>query len=338
MSEEKKVNFKEFKLDLSPMSKYKSAAIEKAKSVVSGSIRIRTFNDNITDASRLPELKSIFGRFFHKNQLAILFGDTGLGKTILGNLIALGGAEGESRIAEFPNEAGAFKVLYFDYELSDRQFYKRFKRAEYTENLFRADVNPDCIGCSMTISEIRKAIISMGADLIVIDNLSAMVMESTADPEIALKIMGELKKLAMELNVSVLVLAHTPKMYDSMPITVNHLAGSKHLSNFADSIFALGKSCKGANMRYLKHVKNRDVADTDQVYLLEIVESGNELTFEYLGMDYEANHLEGGGKTKEDRKIVAAKMKSEGKTLDEIASLFGVNKSTVSRWLNQPEE
>ena len=42
-----------------------------------------------------------------------------------------------------------------------------------------------------------------------------------------------------------------------MPITQNDLAGSKKLYNFFDSVFAIGKSAKDENLRYIKQLKVR---------------------------------------------------------------------------------
>ena len=48
-----------------------------------------------------------------------------------------------------------------------------------------------------------------------------------------------------------------PKRDLSSPITQNHLAGSKKLYNFFDSVFAIGMSAKDNRLRYIKQVKVR---------------------------------------------------------------------------------
>ena len=58
-------------------------------------------------------------------------------------------------------------------------------------------------------------------------------------------------------GLSILVLAHTPKRPFARPLTVNDLAGSKQLSNFTDTMFAIGDSIQGSNIRYLKTKKQK---------------------------------------------------------------------------------
>ena len=72
--------------------------------------------------------------------------------------------------------------------------------------------------------------------------------------------MKVLKNLKTAFDLSILVLAHTPKRYHMSPLTINDLHGSKMLSNFADNIFALGESRMGRDLRYLKHLKLRNAA------------------------------------------------------------------------------
>jgi hypothetical protein len=66
--------------------------------------------------------------------------------------------------------------------------------------------------------------------------------------------MKYLKGLQRTHSLSILILAHTPKIAESTPITQNDMAGSKHLMNFVDSAFALGQSHKNGRLRYLKQI------------------------------------------------------------------------------------
>jgi hypothetical protein len=60
--------------------------------------------------------------------------------------------------------------------------------------------------------------------------------------------------LETKFNLSILALAHTPKMEASKPINKNHLQGSKMLINFCDSSFAIGEN-QETGLRYLKQIK-----------------------------------------------------------------------------------
>ncbi|NBO50672.1 MAG: hypothetical protein EBU80_13355 [Chitinophagia bacterium] len=75
----------------------------------------------------------------------------------------------------------------------------------------------------------------------------------------ALPLMQKLKSLKTKYGLSMLVLAHSPKRSLFNPLTRNDIAGSKHLANFADSIFAIGESAQDKSFRYIKQLKSRAV-------------------------------------------------------------------------------
>ena len=50
-----------------------------------------------------------------------------------------------------------------------------------------------------------------------------------------------MRMLKIKHNLTILLVAHTPKIDASRPLTVNSLHGSKMISNFVDNIFAIGK-------------------------------------------------------------------------------------------------
>jgi KaiC/GvpD/RAD55 family RecA-like ATPase len=107
----------------------------------------------------------------------------------------------------------------------------------------------------LIISRIREDIDITKAKIVIIDNITYLTTHSAEDSQVALTLMRLLKELKTEKNLSILVLAHTPKKTSSFGITIQDLAGSKHLSNFADGVFALGYSTKDTGLRYFIQVK-----------------------------------------------------------------------------------
>ena len=95
------------------------------------------------------------------------------------------------------------------------------------------------------------------AKILIIDNLTYLKTQATETAKEALPLMKLLKELKGKYDLSILALAHTPKRNLSNPISKNDLAGSKHLANFTDSIFAIGESSKDKSLRYLKQIKAR---------------------------------------------------------------------------------
>jgi len=253
--------------------------------------RIRTAAQRLTDARNAPPLRPLFGCLWETPGIAILAGDTGVGKSVLAvhiahlitsdkrELLGLGCAVREL-------------VLYYDFELTDRQFEKRFDGFPFTDELLTGDTNPAAVDVeSFTFDHICADLDRTGARIVILDNISALAMKTTADADVSIGIMKGLKRLQLERGVSSLVLAHTPKLPPGAALSLNHLAGSKHLSNFADSVFFIGRSVQGARTRYVKQVKNRTDEELPGVLVCELSDEHGHLGFTLLGPDEEAPHL-----------------------------------------------
>lgn len=296
--------------------------------------RVRTFKQIVEETKSLPPAKRLMGDLIYENEVTILAGDTGVGKSLSAVEIAIHLAKGTSIHEIFPNESAPLNVVYIDYELTDIQFYKRYHADDYPDNLFRVDGNPECTGieCGVNIKHIKEVINTYNAQVIIIDNLSALINGSGRDPEQALSIMSMFKSLQKELGVTLLVLAHTPKRYENTPLRVEDVAGSKQISNFTDSIWFIAKSTKGKSIRYYKQVKQRNTEELDGVYTMEIKSNENGIYFEYLGLSSEKEHLrENSGDQLLTRNEEMKAQLAEGKTRGQVAQAFGVHKSTLSR-------
>lgn len=266
--------------------------------------KVQTANQFITQAATRPAAARLFGDFFREGELCILFADTNTGKSLLavqiGESLARGGV-----IAPFQNEAEKHKVLYFDFELSDKQFQARYTDAttgelySFSENFLRAEINPDSITDITEITEtylyqqFEQSIINSGAKIVIVDNLTYLKHE-TEKSRNALPLMKMLKLLKIKHNITILTVAHTPKRDATKPITRNDLGGSKMLINFADSAFCVGESSKDTAIRYLKQIKARDseiVYHSDNVGTFQIQKPDRFLHFDFMGFSTEAEHL-----------------------------------------------
>jgi len=135
--------------------------------------------------------------------------------------------------------------------------------------------------------------ISENAKIIIIDNLTYLC-NSSEKGDLAGMLMMELMKMKRKLGVSLLILAHTPKRPLTNPITQNDLAGSKKLYNFFDSVFAIGKSARDGNLRYVKQIKVRYGEydyDSDNVLVFELKKEHSFLGFVSRGTATERQHL-----------------------------------------------
>ncbi len=269
---------------------------------VNNLLLVRSVNQCINDAKSRPIPKMLFSEFWHEEELSILFADTNLGKSILAVQIANSISKGEA-IRGFKLEAEKQVVMYFDFEMSDKQFEKRYSinyanHYIFDNNFLRIEINPDCTDFTdfekALFEAIENNIVLYDAKILIIDNLTYLKTQATETAKEALPLMKRLKELKIKHNLSILALAHTPKRNLIFPITKNDLAGSKHLSNFADSIFAIGESCKDKSLRYLKQLKARAtevIYDSENIIVAEISQHHNFLAFEFMDFSSEREHL-----------------------------------------------
>jgi archaellum biogenesis ATPase FlaH len=313
-----------------------------------GLFLVRTANRCIEQAKNRPIPKMLFGEFWSEGELCILFAESGLGKSILAVQIGNSNSKGE-QISGFKLEAPAQTVLYFDFELNDKMFEKRYSieyQNHYTfdENFYRVEINPDApIPESQSFedylnSSLERSIIETGAKILIIDNLTYLRTE-TEKAKDALPLMKHLKALKSRYGLSILALAHTPKRDLSKPITRNDLQGSKMLYNFCDSVFAIGESATDKGIRYLKQIKPRNtelIYDTENICICQLNKPTNFLHFEFMGFGTEREHLK--QFTEKDRANTIEKVKElsqQGKTQRQISIELSISLGAVNKYLKK---
>ena len=282
------------------------------------------------------------------NELCILFADTNLGKSILAVQIGNSISKGEC-IPGFKFEAQQQPILYFDFELSDKQFENRYS-IEYNQHyifdndFIRVEIDPDAnipdgdtFENYLNIS-LERSIIETSSKILIIDNLTYLKNETEKSRD-ALPLMKYLKALKSKYDLSILVLAHTPKRDLSKPISRNDLAGSKMLINFVDSCFSIGESHSDKHIRYIKQIKARNteiIYDTENVAVCQIYKAHNFLQFEFVDYGSEMEHLKQISKEDRETNVMRVKELSEGgMTQREIAHELSISLGTVNNYLKK---
>lgn len=264
----------------------------------------KTANEWLDQAKLKPMPLMLLDRLWYQSELAILFADTNVGKSIFAVQITDALSRGKSLIPFAPCKK-RFKILYCDFEMSDKQFENRYSKDfkdhyEFCSGFYRAELNLDEFILKddkpieeLISNEITDYVSKHDVDIVIIDNLTYVVKELEKSKNVQ-PLMQKLKWISNKFSMSILVLAHTPKRDNTKPLTGNDIGGSKFFSNFADSIFAIGKSTQGENVRYVKQIKSRNSCvryGADNVLVFEIVKNFNFLEFQYLKTDEERNHL-----------------------------------------------
>ncbi|HEY3390341.1 MAG TPA: AAA family ATPase, partial [Prolixibacteraceae bacterium] len=153
-----------------------------------GLFTVKTASQWIEQAKTRPDPHMLFGEFWFEGELCILFADTNLGKSILavqiGNSISRG-----KHIPEFKMEAPKQTILYFDFELSDKQFENRYsikfeKHYKWDNNFIRVEINPEANLPEdqsfeiFLIQSVEFLIQETGAKVLIIDNLTYLKNEN----------------------------------------------------------------------------------------------------------------------------------------------------------------
>lgn len=297
-----------------------------------GILRVRKANDWTAEAASRPDPKPLWDCLWNEGEVCCLFADSNLGKSILAVEIA----------AEISKTQ---KVIYYDFELSDKQFQLRYTDAQgniyrFNDNFLRGEVDVDGFSGGdfedEVLASIEKQAEARSVNVLIIDNLTCLCNASEKGDAAGI-LMQNLMTLKKCHGWSILMISHTPKRSLSSPITQNDLAGSKKLFNFFDSVFAIGQSAQDPNLRYIKQLKVRAGAfkyDADNVITCEIIKDGSWLHFQRIGYGTERSHLqEPSEKDREAQVKQARELQANGKTQREIATLMGISAAKVNRLL-----
>jgi KaiC/GvpD/RAD55 family RecA-like ATPase len=306
----------------------------KDKPMSIGMFKIQTANGLMSYAEKLPDQEALWRSCIYRGDVAMLFSDTNLGKTVLAIQMGV-------------EIAKRYKVLYFDFEMSDKQFYVRYSdeygnKYVFPDNFYRVSVDVDKMRSEDVVKTFEQSALNCveeviqctGAQVCFIDNLTWLCANSEKS-DAASRLMMRFVDLKKRYNLTLVVISHTPKLIPNSPITIDSLAGSKKLSIFLDDAIAIGRSCKDDNLRYIKQLKvrtGRIVFSSDNVIVCSLQKDSNFLKFVPQGFSTEKEHLK--AFTDKEETEITAKIKEEitkGTPRREIAKMFGITYYKVGK-------
>lgn len=299
-----------------------------------GFFKVKTANKTLEDSSKAPDPIPLWKTLWYEGEVCCLFSDSNLGKSILAVQIA-------------EEIAHKQKVLYFDFELSDKQFEIRYSDENkqlhrFPDNLYRVTIDRDKIDPENydenLMLGIENAALSNNAKVLIVDNLT-FVCSNSEKGDAAGFFMTRITDMAKKHALSILILAHTPKRFLSNPITQNDIAGSKKLYNFFDSAFAIGQSALSQSQRYLIQVKVRTGSFTfgkDHVIVCTVEKVGDFLRFVETGFAREREHLRNSFEEEQlEFRQEILRLHNGGSSIRDIASQLNIGKSKVERLLKK---
>jgi hypothetical protein len=271
-------------------------------------LRTANMDDDIIAGAHEKPKRRVIGDLIREREVSILFSDEKTGKTILALQFAIAAAKGENLFGRpdlFPNECEPMKVQIFDFEMENRELYDRYSDPSNGEmynfgpNVIRTIMNPECFDLKAAperlIAAVEAEIEKHQPKFVIIDNITWLVKEST-DADVAAEFMGKMLQLQRRHEMSVVVIAHTPKRNTAEPLESRNLAGSKNLVNFCKNLIGVAASRKDKPIRYIKHIFSRNspvIYDESNVIECGIEkEPGSSLLqWKLMGFSKELEHL-----------------------------------------------
>lgn len=342
---------------------------------------VKDFEYYQNEGAALGPVKQLFGPFWQADEVAVLYARPGVGKTALAVQIAESLARGRpiEPFTDVPegSEVAPKRVLYLDFELTREQFSVRYcvsseadgtavdkyefrneylRRTELWWNGRLIDGYEDFT--DMLFTDIENRVDEHNSEVLIVDNITFLSRSSTVNSSIAFRLMNRLQQLKKDRFISILAVAHTPKLAAHRPLTENDLQGSIDLAKVADSMFVVGASHRESDVRYVKHIKARTGRIVHgecnvvmyRLHKFDFAAKMSEPTgkpnffgFDFVGFDREWKHLA------EPLNIARAKrrprssgqmidcarsLRKQGLSISVIAERLGVGKSTAHRYLS----
>ena len=207
-------------------------------------------------ARSLPAVDLWHG-LWYQGEMACLFGEPNVGKTILA-----------MQIANVLSKRG-LKTFYYDFENAAHQFKARYKTDKSDHNSSDGNyivkpLNPNYSNAKLdsrsVLEYIKKDFTTERAPVIIIDDITHLI--GSGDQADVRYVLNTLRSWTQHFLVSILVLAHSKRRKPSSLTTIDTLAGSFEYSYAFDSIFSLTRAnqynAEHNNItHYIKHHKNR---------------------------------------------------------------------------------
>ncbi len=292
-----------------------------------GGFHVERMNQCIDEAHQLPPLVPLYPNIVLEGDLSIIFGQSGIGKTIFAMQIARYIAEHDMR------------VLYVDCEMTPRQLGNRYETANFPSTFLRAEMDREH-PTEDVLKGIEEVAVANHVEVVFIDNITALgqSLDRSAD---AGTLMASLNSLKKKYNWTMVVLNHVPKMYSgNQPLSLSAMQGSAKINQLIDDAIGIAQSSIDSNLVYVKQCKWRNGeltmgADHVAIYERRKDECGN-LGFTRRGFGTEQEHLcIESGNEREEIKVRVRELSAKGMTHTAIAEQLGISQSKVSRLLKE---
>lgn len=210
-----------------------------------------------------------------ENSFGLVFGPPKSGKTIFCENLAISFAVGRNDFMGFPINKEPQKVMFIGLEEFWRNRFERNAKQFSTlsddekellkSNFILPDTEfPKTITTKENWELLRKTIQESGVNIVFIDSITRMNHGKIEDSKTAEEICLKLRSISQDLDISLFVIHHTPKLGDE-DVSMDKIKGSSVFSQESD--FAIGINRTSGNKRYMKNVYFRYSDDSDDSHL-----------------------------------------------------------------------
>lgn len=298
-----------------------------------GVFAVRRLNDWMDEAEVLPDVTFLYHRMLCKGEVTAIFAPTNAGKTIF-----------TYQVADAIAHAG-YRTLYIDCEMTLQSLRTRYfdtdgtSRHVFSYNLDRAELCAELLGADNPQDLIYKSMedaATSGFQVIVVDNISFLCADMEKS-QAAGAIMARICALRKKYDLTIIIVAHTPKRKGDEPLSSYSMFGSSMLAAFFDAIIGIGISVSDPTIRYVKTCKFRSgdyPYPADKVALYRIKQTDGFTHFDYVGVGVEADHLKPQYIPDDDNLEEIGQvllLREQNKSLRAIAEELGITLSKVQR-------
>ncbi len=219
--------------------------LNESNPVDGGGFHVEKMNECIDEAHKLPPLIALYPDIVLEGDLSIIFGQSGIGKTIFAMQIARNIAENGKR------------VLYVDCEMTPRQLGNRYETANFPSSFLRAEMDRDHPADDV-LKGIEEVAVANHVEVVFIDNITVLgqSLERSTD---AGTLMASLNTLKKKYNWTLIVLNHIPKMYSgNNALSLTAMQGSAKINQLIDDAIGIAQSSKDSSIVYVKQCKWRN--------------------------------------------------------------------------------
>jgi RecA-family ATPase len=283
----------------------------------------------------VEELEFVVDGFCAKGMITIIGASPGAGKSIL--IQYLFSKHRNGLLAVTP---GSKAIYLTGADSSETEIRRRSRSIKHNDGLYTVELPEDqyCTTTNETFMEYLKTqIIEGGFNAVVFDTVSDFHDGSTYEAELVNKSMSIFRRFAKETNVAMILITHTKKGSKiKAEYNVEDIADSRIFTSKSDFVFGVKSEYQddSSNLIELQNLKSRSPRPLKKIRALVSYSTKTGLTIEQTERQFQAELESTNRDQRKNARITQAqKLKSEGKTVREIATSMGVAVGTASNYL-----